>query len=134
VTKRNRDTSTKQNRNTRKREHLVERTVVLTHQVLVVVIVSVVNDPVAVLLVEATKPARPEAIAINGRSALETGLAQTLVEALGQRAASDLGMEFASQTAVAVALECCVRAPVREQVRGGRGVRNLIGTSWKFNS
>lgn len=104
---------------------------VLTHQVLIVVVVSVVDDPVAVLLVEATQPARPEAIAVHSRSALEAGLTQTLVQALSQRAASDLGVELASQATVAVTLECSVRAPVRKQVRGDRIFRHLVGTRWK---
>jgi len=90
---------------------------VLTHQILVVVVVGVVDDPVAVLLVEAAETTRPEAFAVDSRTALETGLAQALVQTLCKRASGDFRVELACQPTVAETLEGCVRTPVREQVR-----------------
>lgn len=61
-----------------------EKMAKLTHEVLVVVVVFVINDSHLVALVKAAESARPEAIAVNRRSALEAGLTQTLVQALAE--------------------------------------------------
>jgi len=51
--------------------------------------------------------------------ALEARLAKTLVQALAQRTARDLGVKLAAQPGVAVPLECCIWPPAAgEEVRG----------------
>lgn len=57
---------------------------ILTHEVLVVVVVRVVDDADAVALVEAAESADAEALAVHGGATLEAGLAQALVQALAQ--------------------------------------------------
>lgn len=104
----------------------------LTHQVLVVIVVGVVDDAVAVPLVEPAEPADPEPLAVHRGPALEAHLPQALVQALAQRPARDLRVELAAQPTVAVPLERRVRAPaVREQVRRQRVVRELVALRCK---
>lgn len=82
----------------------------LTHQVLVVIIIRIIDDPHAILLVVPAETTRPVPFAINSRPALKTDLPQALVEALAQRASRDLRVELPAQSAVAVTLEGRVRS------------------------
>jgi hypothetical protein len=58
-----------------------------------------------VSLVEAAKPADPETLAVNGRTALEAHLPQTLIQTLAQRPSSDFRMKLTAEPAVPVPLE-----------------------------
>lgn len=103
----------------------------LTHEVLVVVVVGVVDDPDAVALVEAAETADAEPLAVHGGTTLEAGLAQALVQALAEGATGDLRVELRSrQPTVAVPLERGVRPPAAgEQVRRQRVLRELAPLS-----
>lgn len=98
----------------------------LTHQILVVIIVGVVDDSHSVSLIVPAQSTRPESVAVHGGTTLEAGLAQTLVQALTQRSPGDLRVEFAAQSRVPVTLEGRVRSTsAREQMRGDRIIRIL---------
>lgn len=104
----------------------------LTHQIFVVIVIGVVDDPVTVPLVEPAQSAYPESFAVDGRPALEAHLPQTLVQTLAQRPSRDFRMKLAAQPAVPVPLERRVRsASVREQVRRQRVVRELVALGCK---
>lgn len=101
----------------------------LTHKILVIVVVAVVNDPVPVLLVVPAEPAGTVLAGVDGAPAREARLAQALVEALAQAPTRDLRVELAAQPGVPEALEGSVRTPaVRKQVRGDAIVR-VFGAS-----
>jgi hypothetical protein len=68
----------------------------LTHEVLVVIVIGVVNNAVAVLLVEPAESAGPVVLRVDGAPALEARLPETLVEAFAQTPAGDLRVEFAA--------------------------------------
>lgn len=83
-------------------------------------------------LVEAAQPADPETLAVDGRTALEAHLPQTLVQTLAQRPSGDFRMKLAAEPAVPVPLERCVGSPaVGEKVRRQRVVRELVALGCK---
>lgn len=81
-------------------------------------------------LVVPAEAARAESVTVHGRSALEAGLPETLVQTLAQGPSGDLRMELAAQPAVPVPLERGVWSPsVGEQVRSDRVVREFAPSS-----
>jgi hypothetical protein len=68
----------------------------LTHQILIIIIILVVDDSHFVALVESAQPTSAESITVHRRAALEARLAEALVKAFAQRASGDFRVEFAS--------------------------------------
>lgn len=69
----------------------------LTHEILIVIIVGVVNESPAVLLIEAAHFADAIGLGVDGAPALEARLPEALVEALAEAAPVYLRGELAAQ-------------------------------------
>lgn len=70
----------------------------LTHEILVVIVIGVVDDPVALPLIESAQSADVVVLGVNGTATLETRLPEALIQALAQAAPGDLRVELAAQT------------------------------------
>lgn len=91
---------------------------ILTHEILVVIIISVVDNPVAVSLIESAQSADVIMFGVDGTATLKARLPETVVQALAETSPGDLRMEIAAQTRSAITLESRVRSSaVGEQVR-----------------
>lgn len=95
-----------------------------THKILVVVVVSVVDDPVTVPLIEPAQATNMIILGVDGATALKARLSQALVQALAQTASGDLRMELAAETRVPITLEGRIgSSAVGEHVRRRAAVR-----------
>lgn len=83
----------------------------LTHKVLIIVVVGIVDDPMTVPLIESAQSADMIVLGVNGAAALEARLPQALVQAFAEAAPGDLRVELAAETRVPVTLERRVRTP-----------------------
>lgn len=89
----------------------------LTHEILVIIVIGVVNDPVAVPLIESAQSAGVIVLGVDGATALEARLSEALVQALAQAASGDLRVKLPAQTRIPISLERGIRpTSVGEQV------------------
>lgn len=101
----------------------------LTHKILVIVVIGVVNDPMAVPLIESAQSAGVVVLGVDGATALETRLTEAFVQAFAEAASGDLRVKLAAQTRIPITLERRVRpASVGEQVGRRAAVRILRAT------
>lgn len=97
---------------------------ILTHEILVIVVISIVDNPVAVPLIESAQSTGVIMLGVDGAAALEARLPETLIKALAETASSDLRMELTAQTRIPITLEGRVwTSTVGEQVRCRAAVR-----------
>ena len=95
----------------------------LTHKILVVIVIRIVDDPVPVTLIESAQSAGVIMFRIHGAPALETGLSKTFVKAFAQATSSYLGVKFTAQTGVSITLKRCIwSSSIGEEVRRGAAV------------
>lgn len=69
-----------------------------THKIFIVIIISVINDTMAVPLIESAQSTGVIMLGINSAPALKARLPQALIEALAQTSPSDFRVKFATQT------------------------------------
>lgn len=97
---------------------------ILTHEILVIVVIGIIDNPVTVPLIESTQSTSVIMLGVDGATALEACLPETLVKALAKAASSNLRMELAAQTRVPITLESRVwTSTVGEQMRRRAAVR-----------
>lgn len=97
---------------------------ILTHEILVIVVISIVDNPVTVPLIKSAQSTGVIMLGVNGAAALEACLPETFVKALAEAASSNLRMELTAQTWVPITLEGRVRtSTVGEHVRRRAAVR-----------
>lgn len=95
-----------------------------THEILIIIIIAVVYDPVTVPLIEPAQSADVKILGVDSTAALEARLSQALVQALAQAAPGDLRVELPAEARVPVTLEGRVGSPaVGEHVRRRAAVR-----------
>lgn len=99
---------------------------VLTHQVFVIIEVSIVDDAMSVPLVEPTQTTHPKPFAVNRRPALKARLSQALVQTLAQGSAGDFRVVLSPEPGIAEPLEGGIGSPaVSEEVGRERVVGEL---------
>lgn len=63
---------------------------ILTHEILVIVVIGIVENPVTVLLIESAQSAAVIMLGVNGATTLEARLPEAFVQALAETASGDL--------------------------------------------
>lgn len=102
----------------------MDRQSILTHEILVIVVLGIVDNPVTVPLIESAQSAGVIMLRVDGATALEARLPEALIQALAKATSGDLRMEFAAQSRVPITLEGRVRtAAVGEEVRRRAALR-----------
>lgn len=90
---------------------------ILTHEILVIVVIGIVDNP-TIPLIESAQSAGMVMLGVNGATTLEARLPETLVQALAETTSGDFRMKLTAQTRVPITLEGRVRTTaVGEEVR-----------------
>lgn len=68
----------------------MDRRSILTHEILVIVVIGIVDNAVTIPLIESAQSTGVIMLGVNGATALEARLPEAFIEALAEAASSDL--------------------------------------------